>query len=277
MKHIKFKNMETMVFDNIHELITSIETLPKNPDAEDSSESGSQSFTGTNSLKDAVNLMVKGDSKLMDKIESRKADVKDLNLFVDGVKRKFVNDVVGFIPNVPNAVMGIPTNMIRMERVVHKQKILNFAVNMSVNSGVSQEDILNNSRILFGAVEHFEKQGYRCNIWTGSVSHGDDGIYHGWMVRVKTDNQPFNKLKMVFPMTHPSMLRRIGFAVDEIHDSWLGGGYGRPTRGDESKKVIQHMLGIDNVFVVDVMKLKDLQIEGLEKGALNLEWKRNIT
>lgn len=275
MKHTyKEDDYERLAFDSIHELVDFISTDEnRNGIADRSSESGDSSFTGTASLKEALELVEKGDSKLLERIDVRNSSVKEANAFVENVKRSFTNDVVGFTPNVANAVMGIPTNMIRMHKVYHKQKIVNIAVNISVSGGVRKEDMIKNSAILYAAVDSLELQGYRCNVWVTEVARGN-GVQHTFTVKVKTDNQPFNRLKLAFPMAHPSMLRRFGFAINERSKHWIGGGYGTPQHGERAEKEVKETLGIDNVYVVDIMKLENKGINGIKEGAMDLRYEQ---
>lgn len=271
MKHTKGKGFERLAFDSLFELTDFISLKDnRHRDAENASTDGSESFTGTKDMEQALSLFESGDAELMEAIDERDVKANDVSGFVENVKRSFVNDVVGFIPNVANAVMGIPTNMIRMNKVYHKQKILNIAINIAVSSGVEKDDMIKNASIMYAAVDSLEKQGYRCNVWVTEVAYGRD-VKHTFTVRVKTDGQPFNRLKMAFPMANPSMLRRFGFAINERSKHWIGGGYGQPIHGKEAEKEIKETLGFDNVYVIDLMKLKSTGIKGLKQGALDLE------
>lgn len=272
MKHTDSTTFERLAFDSLYELTDFItQTDNRNPKAEDSSETGGSGFTGTESLEAALKLFEKGDADLLGTIDQRNVNADKESDFIENVKRSFSNDVVGFTPNVANAVMGIPTNMIRMHKVYHKQKIINIAINISVSGGVDKDDMIRNASILFAAVDSLEKQGYRCNVWVTEVAEGN-GVMHTFTVRVKTDNQPFNRLKMAFPIAHPSMLRRFGFAINERSKHWIGGGYGQPRHGETAEKHVKETLGIDNVYVVDIMKLESTGIKGLKDGAMDLEY-----
>ena len=117
-------------FQSLSELYNFLLKTPRRAGAEKSSENEKNTWNGNVTLEEAYELMLNGDSKLYKEfIEKKDLDVeKKIGNVIN--KKTFKNDIVGFQPNVPNYVLGIPTNMINEEPTKLSQKILNIALCM---------------------------------------------------------------------------------------------------------------------------------------------------
>ena len=127
------------------------------------------------------------------------------------------------------------------------QKVINIVLCMSVSSGVSSDTLQNIGMKYAQVIDLLERGGYRCNLY---ISHA--GEYEGekdmCLIRIKTDREPFNLKKCVFPIAHPAMFRRVMFRwieccdVDkELTGGWAG--YGRPIENkDYIKSTIENYL-----------------------------------
>ena len=241
MIKVKKKNELCLnVFSNISEFYNFILKTPRRDGAGNSSESGNSSFTGTKSLKEAYDLLLGGDENLYKEfIENKDLTIeKQLGNVIN--KKRIKNDIVGFMPNVPNYLLGLPNNMYNETPNKISQKVLNIVLIMSVSSGVSKSTLKDVGMKYAQVIDLLEKAGYRVNLYIGH-----SGIYEreidSCIIRIKTDREPFNLKKCVFPIAHPSMFRRVMFRwieccdVDkELTGGW--GGYGRP---EENKSVIK--------------------------------------
>lgn len=143
---------------------------------------------------------------------------------------RIYNAVVGFAPNVPNYIAGVPLNMINRKRVRVPARVVDIVYNCTVSSSVSPHAIETAAAKLYNVVAGLERGGVRVNLWVMEASYGAPE-YCATVVRIKTAGQPFNLTKMVYPVVHPSFLRRHMFAVQErmeLDPSARWSGYGRP-------------------------------------------------
>lgn len=228
-------------YSDISDLYRDIKDKKRRKTARLASEERDYSFTHTYTLDEAYNLMIHGDSKLYKEI---KDTVKSLNIdkILGNVVKKssLYNSVVGFQPNVPNFLKGIPTDMIAEKQNKKSQKILNIVINTTCSCGVNASDITKAGAYYYTIIDLLEKSGYRCNVYSMANFHTyeDDGYM---LLRIKTDREPFNKEKIAFVIAHPSFQRRINF-------KWMEGcnckgeptreSYGRPITDDNKIKLV---------------------------------------
>lgn len=261
-------------FSDLSDFYNFIQKTPRRSGADNSSETGEPHWTGTKSYEEAIDLFLGGDEKLYEEFkQGEKLDVSKI-LGNNINKKKYKNDLVGFQPNVPNYLMNIPNDMINEEPKKVSQKILNIAVSMSVSAGVSPSNIKKAGMLYLQILDLLEKAGYRVNLYimTNTYAGGSDNYNFHCMIRIKTDREPLNIKKCVFPIAHPSMLRRLFFKWDESCDAdyeLTDDGYGRPnTNVSEIKKAIDKIVksnfiiwkfqSIDKIEVATENILKEL-------------------
>lgn len=246
MVNIFNSNTNISYYDTIDELTNHLEetqSLRYN-----SAEEGDYDFTGTKSFKEAINLCKYGDEELRKYIYEQNLKFDNVDT-CNKVKRSTVNDVVGFMPNVPNYVMGVPVNMIRDNRTMINSKILNVFINVSAPWYVDKDDIKNTAAKYVCAINKLEEEGYRCNIYTGSS--GKNGSKKNMLVvKIKSDKEPMNLAKMAFPLCHPSMLRRLKFKWMEIIPIDFGGGYGQTVTDDNAINSLLKLIFRDTKFTI---------------------------
>lgn len=234
-----YKKSRTLVnsFSSISEFFNYINNTPRRNSANNHSESGDFDFTGTHSLEEAYNLLLSGDEKLFNKFKS--LDKISIEKILGNVinRPKIKNDLVGFQANVPQYLLGLPTNMINQEPKKTSQKVLNIIINITVSCGVSKDHIQKVGNLYIQVLDLLEKAGYRVNLYIIQAEESNNYYYYS-LVRIKTDREPFNIKKCIFPIMHPSMHRRIFFKWEEVCDTEneiTDDGYGRPHT--DSKKI----------------------------------------
>lgn len=247
MVNIFNSNTNVSYYDTIDELTNHLEetqSLRYN-----SAEEGDYNFTGTKSFKEAINLCKYGDEELRTYIYEQNLKFDNVDT-CNKVKRSTVNDVVGFMPNVPNYVMGVPVNMIRDNRTMINSKILNVFINVSAPWYVDKDDIKNTAAKYVCAINKLEEEGYRCNIYAGSVGRNGGSKKNMLVVKIKSDKEPMNLAKMAFPLCHPSMLRRLKFKWMEIIPIDFGGGYGQTVTDDDTINSLLKLMFRDTKFTI---------------------------
>lgn len=236
-------------------------------------------FSGTHSLKEASELCKYGDEELASYISQQSLTFDSVDT-VNKIRRSTINDVVGFIPNVPNYVIGIPTNMIRDNRNIINSKVINIFISISAAWHISKEDIKERCAKYIAAINSLEEQGYRCNVYSGSVGTNYDKIYNLLVIKIKSDKEPLNLAKMAFPLAHPSMLRRLKFRWMETIPLDFGSGYGQSITNE--KKINELLKPIFNNTKFTILsvseepgKIGDIVDILKKKGLVNDDSKKN--
>lgn len=222
-------------FENISELYNWLKVTQRRPKADNSSEDLDREYwSGSKSLEDAYNLLLGGDMDLYNEFIKAK-DLKMEKQFACLVPRKKTKyDIVGGNVDVPSYLVGIPNCMVNREKTLVKSKVLNIMLNITVSAGVDSDDIKKLGTKYLQVIELLEKVGYRCNLYVGICAHNLSD-YLTCLVRIKTDREPLNIKKCVFPMVHPSMFRRVMFNWLEKCEIQSGreitnNGYGSPVQ-----------------------------------------------
>ena len=214
MKKKQQENVYITEFETITELVHFIETNEPyenflNRETGCASLSGSYESTQTNNFKEAKDLLLHGWEHGTKEIK-RQVDVKQTGVFT---KQKNVYDVVGYQCSVPRYLQGIPTNMINSKPVLQKNKVITINKMICYGYNVDKKTIIKESVKVLQLVNRLEKQGYRVNL---NVIFGTfDKNQVITKVKVKNASQRLNIKQVAFPLIHPSMLRRIIFAVLE--------------------------------------------------------------
>lgn len=221
---------------------------------DNSSEERGSSWSGTESLEEAISLLTKGDKESLTLLKSSK-EVTDAMFKNSLVKKpKNVNSVEGHQPIVPHAIMGLPESMINTIRYPKKNKVVNIFINSSQSGGTDKEDIAFHGAMMLSAVEQLEKNGYRVGIYVGKIAYlSNSGDVTGYIVNIKKPMAPLNVLKCSFYMVNPSFLRRISFKIDETEERIIDcthDGYGQATNYKDIEDIVKGSFK-DNMLVYD--------------------------
>lgn len=222
-----------------------------------------ENFTGTKNFDEAMDLLLHGWEYGTKEIRSR-FDVKETSV---STKQKTVYDVSGFQCSVPRYLQGIPTNMINKKNKTQKNKVITINKMCSYSCNVSAETIKEESVKVLQLVNNLEKQGYRVKL---NVLFGCKELNKSIIkVCIKTSSQKLNIKQTVFPLVHPSMLRRIIFAVLERSEECSYGGfengYGKPCNYGE------YVVAMNNGEYLIPNILNEKQILDVEKYKINLK------
>lgn len=219
-------------------------------------------WTGTQSFEEAMKLLKTGWDDMAKKLETRLALEKQT--IQQTTKQRMQYDVAGFQASVPRYLQGIPQSMVNTKRVPQKQKVITLVKNISYNSGISAEQIIENSVKALTIVKKIEAQGIRVNldtIWI--VRHNDEEVI--CRVRIKSAGERLNISKVAFPLVNPSMLRRLMFRFLEVvpeitMKSWTFG-YGSPVM---SKDATRTYLNADDYLLNSFISDVDLEIANMK-------------
>ena len=191
----------------------------------------STAWMGVNSIQEAHDLLMNGWSKPLDgiKVEMEK-NLREIER--QPVKKTFA-DVVGYVPIVPNVLMGLPRSMINLRTEKVGSRILRFFIMIDRASSNDTDTIIRRMSKVLAQIAALERTGkYRCRIEVAFAGFSDryqsDKVHASCSVLVKSENQLFDVKRLCFPIIHPGMLRLLMFAWYEsvplkADDYWIGG------------------------------------------------------
>lgn len=251
-------------FESISSYVNTIANRPNNKVMKEcySSQKESKSFCGTKSYSESLELIEVGYKDGLDKINNDGAE--RINYRSKSSRSIPKAGVVGYAPIVPNAIIGLPKSMKTKSSIPHKTKVLSIWYDLTASCGVSTEEIAKAGRHMLELINKLEMQDFRVEL---RVVTGYCGCnqYCFSAVKVKTDRQPLNPLKIAYPFTHASFLRRQGFkwleTYPDVTDNSLKFGYGCALyfkQGDNRRQWMKdHNVIPDNCFYTDFYEAKD--------------------
>jgi len=192
-----------------------------------------ENWYGTKNFEEAVELLKNGIPDTSEKLTKLLKAEKKMQP-VQAMKR--VNSIQGFQPVVPLYLMGVPNNMISTKMSTVKQKVVNLYSNISYLCNVTSRQINDECIKKFRLISKLESQNYRVNLF---LVFGTKNTYNGKMnfmasIKLKSANERLNVSKLAFPLTHPSMERRLIFRLVEVYPDMVKGftsGYGYNIEG----------------------------------------------
>lgn len=257
-------------FDSLGDLISVIEKRPNNRFMrnEHDSNSGSSDFTGTRNYEEAVSMLKNGYPDPIPEIKSElvKSRMATSKIYRNMPRPMPKNQVVGFIPNVPNALRGIPQSMISIEKENQKRKVISILYSFGSCGGTKQEELVKAGIALVAAINIIELSGIQTKLLLGFMPSKESSEIVFPTVKIKDFGERFNLQKICFPMIHPSMFRRIGFKYLETCpecEENFSFGYGRPVGMDTLKENIQEK--DTYVITTDWIREHDFSVEEILK------------
>lgn len=221
-------------------------------------------FYGVKTLGEAYDLLKNGWTQ---EVERMNAALKQVQT-VDLPKRvAFRNDVVGFAPVVPLAIMNVPNSMINNATKQIKSKVVKIFYSMGDSWCTSTETFLERGKKIMEAVIMLERSGYRCELYSAQFyTDRSNNMADVLVVKVKEANQPLDIKRVMFPFTHPAMFRVIGFSwEDRCPSAKYMSGRGSPfhTVG-KHKEMFKEAFGDEYVYID--CKIADKGVEEIKEA-----------
>lgn len=189
------------------------------------SRDGSFRFTGTNSYEEARDIYKRGYTKILPEIREKvKSLVVKYNNY-NSSKSSVNNDFVGFIPNVPNALMNLPSSMIHRKSCPRRTKTLHIIYFMGGNCSVDKDIFKNSGIVLLAAIQIIEKRRIDVMLEVGFFGACGKSEILGGVVKLKGYQEKLNIQKLCFPIAHPSFFRRFGLRFIETFPAMKDQGY----------------------------------------------------
>lgn len=220
-------------------------------------------FTGVSSYDEARNLLVGGWEKQIE--EFKKAFKKEVALCdTKKVIRNFA-DVVGYMPIVPNAILGLPNSMINVRTEQKKTKIVKFLIGMNRAWHVTPEEIMRTMSKVLAKICVLEKNGYRCRLeMFGSFTdeHSSKTIAcHS--ILIKSENQLLDLKRVAFPLVHSAMQRVFGFGWEASvpTDNYRCGGKGTAMQywSDKNRNALLNAVNESNEKIIYISSDTDVE------------------
>ena len=229
--------------DGVHDLteIASNRAASGRDDMGNASISGDYHFTGTRSLEEAVELAQWGWPEGVEKIKAIAEAIEiDPALLKSAIKIESYFDVAGDEPDIDRYLQGVPENMVTYPSVQQSHgKVLDLVVNAGQHAHVDKQLIENRGAAVLAAVEALRTHGYSIGVFVVEqcrASYGYESAAIRYEIPVLEPGQSVNVDTLAFSIMHPSFLRRLLFAANEIESREIrrkfgfhsGGGYGIP-------------------------------------------------
>lgn len=226
-------------------------------------------WCGVDSYEQALEYLEKGYQPGVDKL---KFAIK-ANLSGNGKRISFHNDIVGYAPVVPLAIMGVPNAMVNSHMKQIKTKVVDVYYDGVFGCGVSSENIIKTGSKVIAAILQLEQQGYRFNL-SQVQSYSNEKDCDMMTVKLKDAAQPLDLKRISFPLTHTGFFRVIGFDwYSRTPKARYRACYGHAIGYEGSVKsklpaMFKEMFGENAVFVSGA--------ELLQKGELGEEYLKEV-
>jgi hypothetical protein len=168
---------------------------------------GRESWAGSYTYNEAENVLKEGYKEPLEKMKKAILKIGQASKYQ---RPRPKNDVMGYIPHIPNYLNNIPLSMINRERVAPKTKTIHLIYSFCAAAKTKTADLIKGGINFISLVNSLEKQGYRVKIDIVFATT-ENNTTACMTVNLKEYGQQVNLLKLAFPLVHVSMLRRFSF------------------------------------------------------------------
>lgn len=254
--------MITENFNSINNFVSIIETRNLNPVFKNADFSvfnfklkpdsylNRDSFYELKNYNEAKNFILNGYSK----------EVKNLKTSIEyqipTTKNKKFLSPVGCLPVVANAIKNIPCSMLYQKKTKIDNRCITFYYSPTSIASTKGNELLQAGKEFLNLVNHFEKLGIKTKIYIlpkFSMDRHFKDLY-ACKVLVKDFSNPFNILKLSYPLSHPAFFRLQGFL-------WM------ETLQNKIEKCLVNSYGISlSKIKIDYPSIYQSQIKELKKA-----------
>ena len=274
MSEFRFEN-----FKSVYDFESALNSRSINPVFDiktGSADTDRSSWFQTRNYAEADEFMTKGWNAKIDEVRGA---LEKFSSTVAVKHRKQIFDYVGFMPSVARAIQGYPQSMINHTKrdSFEKQRTKHIVFDNTECAGVSGETLLKSGLTVLKLAMILDKSNVRTQIDVVPYTAHCCDSYFGCTVTIKNYQQPFNYLKMAYPIANPSFFRRHGFRWLETQkgeksqmQKWVGG-YGGHLYGNSKTEEYLKYAGMrkDNVVLITFADCKRADFDA-EKLMANL-------
>lgn len=167
-------------------------------------------FSG-GSFDQALTKLINGDRSGLDKAQSIINQMIDAQLFSIG-RPSIVSDMVGFMPNVPNAIMGQPNDMFRIveDEDTTLTSPLRVFVETTVSAGLTHDELISRGVAVLAFVLAMNTMR-SVELYTASFGRIHSDKEHGAIVRIPTN--PIDLDRAVYMLAGVGFCRQLMFTT----------------------------------------------------------------
>lgn len=240
-------------FDSFDEILRVCNSRKCKPEVhEEARKEHDPRFMGAESYEEAVSLLKHGYTKDIEKINKV---VKDLQKTGTTTKTSFRNDIVGYAPIVPNAIIGIPQSMVNNVRVPKKSKVITILVDMAVSGGTKANEVFEYGIKVVQKLIQLEQSGFRVRLEYLKCFNDYYNQHLAVSTVIKSENQPLDIKRIMFPLTNVAMQRYISWDwYDRLPDVMWDNSKGRSLSvlsESEKKRITDQLVnGKENKYII---------------------------
>jgi len=188
---------------------------------------------GTISWPACRKLVAAGWVEGREKVAAQLTEIFDSGAAALAAGEAVAHAVGGAYPDVPLYVAGEVCHMVDNGEQLGEKPIIKLIVNVSASAGIKSDRLINRGAAITALVDQIESAGNSCEIYAVEPTRTSEGDFvTAPMVKVKTAGEVVSIDDIAFALGHPSMLRRVFFALMEIDPATDGhslhSGYGVP-------------------------------------------------
>lgn len=226
-----FLNVE--IYSNAQEIAEHLKTRTRTSSSFKDDEYENPSWVGAN-REQTYNMLQNGYQPVVDSLKGKIKTSATTKRF------KSYNDVAGFQPIIPNAIMGLPKSMINSSMMPIKTKVIDVYYESTCSAMTSSNDLIKAGQKMLGVIMELEAQGYRFNLYCTQGYYAPREGCDMLCIRVKSANQPMDLKRMSFPIAHTAFFRGMGFEwYSKFPKGKYRSGYGQPIAHSKSQEAIQ--------------------------------------
>lgn len=246
------------LFSSLVEMVDYAAATPKSKrKASDDRGSFKSEWTKSDSLEHAMELAHKGYGEIRPKVDAIMEVLEER--LAERFGNRFVTEyaVSGGSVDMGKFVTGEPECMLDWvsEPAASMGRVVKVCLAGTVSSSISADMIVRRGTAVVALLDTLHKLGVGVELWWDSTIMGSDMVEHSTAVRLHDSSEPLDVDNLMWAVAHPSMLRRVVFAVQErsetAQEQGVGGGYGRC-----------HTMALPRIMDFDVT------VEMLERGDL---------
>jgi hypothetical protein len=241
---------------------------------DDSSHTGEQKWAGTRSFAEAGKLCVDGWDFGTEKLDGIRDAVRQRVGSLELATIKFDNALVGQYLDVDSFLGGDPYCMLNAYEEPDKrsEKFVRILVDTTYSASVSADDIIVRGSAIVALCDTLNLAGYTTEVWALSMNGGSSWAGDSRpkelavLVPVQELGAPWDIRSAMFPLAHPSFLRRLVFGVMEgmtpkARENFgvkRGGGYGTVTNAKKGCLADTAIGGADIICASQVGDIRNI-------------------
>lgn len=195
-----------------------VETAKAHARSHESSHQSDAKWAGTKNFTEAGKLCVNGWDFGTEKLDTIRDAVRQRVGSIDLATIKFDNALVGQYLDVDSFASGDPYCMLNAYEEPDKrsEKFVRILVDATYSANVPAGDIIIRGSAIVALCDTLNLAGYTTEVWALSMNTGRGGGNElAILVPVQELGAPWDIRSAMFPLAHPSFLRRLVFGIME--------------------------------------------------------------